>query len=236
MANNFQNLQNNLFSRRFGGTVKGVVDPYISGYFFGFFVSIPEEAIKNNLGNSLGGNVNIRKLLSSGILSVTVPTATLNKTTYDALGGLKWHAPTNIDIGDTCTVKYAEMSGLPYFKVYHAWFNAIRDYRTGASNLIGDGYTKSKYACDFIYFSTKPDAQTVEFAIYMTGMFPSKDPFDLYGGDITAVDKVEYEQEFSVDYVWVNDDWVIKKAESIVDLIKPNIDSIKKAEIGGPSE
>jgi len=229
---NYKNLEKNIFSRRFGGTSKGVVDPYITGYFYGFFVTLPSAVIKatSNIGDAT-------RILNSGILSVTIPTATLNKTTLDGLGGLKWHAPTNIDIGDTCSIKYSEMSGLPYFKIYHEWFNAIRDYRTGVSGILtGDNYSKTNYAAEFLYAATKPDGLTVEFAVYMTGMFPTKDPYDLYQGDVTAVDKVDFEQEFSVDYVWVCDDWVMKKATSLVEGIKGEITTIQNAEFsGGPA-
>jgi len=204
----YKALSGNLFSRKFGGTTKGVADPFISGYFFGTFESLPTA-----VASSVPG-ISAVNLIQAGLTSVTLPTANLNKTTLDGLGGNKWHVPAGIDIGDTCSLKFVEMSGLPYFQLFHTWFNLIRDIRTGVSQL--SSYSKEAYAANFIYAATTPNGSTIEFACYMTGMFPTKDPFDIYGGDITAIDKVDYEQEFSVDYVWVNDKWVKDKAATLI--------------------
>ena len=87
-------------------------------------------------------------------------------------------------------------------------------------------YSKTGYAANFIYVATTPNAKTVEFAAYLTGLFPTKDPFDIYGGDITAIDKLDYEQEFSVDYIWVNDEWVKKKAETLISSLSSSIENL----------
>jgi hypothetical protein len=231
MADNtsYKSLTQNLFSRRFGGTLKGTADPLISGYFYVQFENLPAQLTSQTPG--LDSNT-INKLLTAGAQSITLPGATLNKTTFDALGGLKWHVPTNIDIGDSLSIKFVEMSGMPFFRIFHGWFNMIRDYRTGVSSLQGASYTKSGYASNVIYAMVKPDGVTVEFAAYMTGVFPTKDPYDIFGGDITSVDKIELEQEFSVDYIWVMDDWVVQKAQSLANSMTQYMNTIKSGQVG----
>jgi hypothetical protein len=225
----YSSLKNNLFSRRFGGTTKGTADPHITGYFY-----IQLENLPPKLADGTGGlsTNDISLLIQSNTNSITLPGATLSKTTFDGLGGLKWHVPTMIEIGDTLTLKHVEFSGLPMFRIYHAWFNLIRDYRSGISQLKGSDYTKSSYACNLIYAAVKPDGLTVDFAVYATGMFPTKDPYDIYGSDITAVDKLEYEQEFSVDYIFVNDSWVMKKAKALAESAHKGAALVEKGEIG----
>jgi hypothetical protein len=39
----------------------------------------------------------------------------------------------------------------------------------------------------------------------MTGLFPMKDPRDIFSGDINTVDKVEIDIEFNVDNVYDGD-------------------------------
>lgn len=214
MHSSFANAANNHFDRNFGGTDKGVADGYVTGYQFIYFYQLPQLLSTYTRYNgdvqNIGSNGDIQKLLSGSCLAVTPPGGTLNKTEYTGLGGTKWSIPTNIDYGNTLTAKFLEFSGTPILHIFHSWFRMIREYRTGTSPLggaVNGGYTKSNYSGTMFYWTTKPDGQTVEYAACYTGMFPTKDPQDLFAGDVTAVDKLEIDMEFSLDYVW-REKWV----------------------------
>jgi hypothetical protein len=218
MERSFQNISGNRFDRNFGGTKVGTADPYITGYQFVKFVDLPTtlpgamKATANLPG--LGDTKIVAKTLEASCQSVTPPGGTLNKTEFPGLGGTKWGAPTSIDYGNTMTVKFLEYSSLPILSIFHGWTRMIRDYRTGASSLIGTSYSKQQYSCSMFFWTTKPDGLTVEYYALMVGMFPTKDPQDLYAGDIATIDKLEVDVEFHVDRVW-HEDWVYTKCKSL---------------------
>ena len=220
MEQSFSALSKNRFDKNFGGTNIGVADPYITGYQFVKFVDLP-----SNLPGTLNATKNLSMLSNTGMISqtleascqsVTPPGGTLNKTEFAGLGGTKWGAPTSIDYGNTMTVKFLEYSSLPILNIFHGWTRMIRDYRTGASSLAGPLYTKQEYSCSMFFWTTKPDGQTVEYYSLMVGMFPTKDPQDLYAGDIATIDKLEVDVEFHVDRVW-HEDWVFGKCQALAD-------------------
>lgn len=212
----------NTFTRKWAGTSGSTVDPYISGYFFTKFTTIPAQlpgTITENGGTSgLTDVKDIKNLLSSACLSVTIPGGTLNKAEFTGLGGIKWAAPTNLDWDNTVSLKFLEFSAIPVFEVIHGWIKMIRDYRTGASSLIADAtggagptaYTRSSYTGTMYYWSTQPNGTIVEYAACVTGMFPQKDPTDQYGGDLSSIDKLELDIDFNADYLW-REKWVRDK-------------------------
>ena len=216
MEQSFQNIINNRFDRNFGGTNVGVADPYITGYQFVKFVDLP-TTLPGALGATanlpgLTGAKDISATLEASCQSVTPPGGTLNKTEFAGLGGTKWGAPTSVDYGNTMTVKFLEYSSLPILAIFHGWTRMIRDYRTGASSLTGANYAKQNYSCSMFFWTTKPDGVTVEYYSLMVGMFPTKDPQDLYAGDIATIDKLEVDVEFHVDRVW-HEDWVYTQCQ-----------------------
>ena len=226
MNNSFKVVAENPYDRRFGGTSAGVADPYISGYHFIYFKKLPPQLTdyigyvdrggETSTQAGLGKEGDVQNLLSASCLSVTPPGGTLNKTEFTGLGGTKWSVPTNFDYGNTLTVKFLEFSSTPIMKIFHGWIKMIRDYRTGVSNLQGDDYTKGKYAGTMLYWTTKPDGKTVEYSACYTGAFPTKDPQDLYSGDIGAYDKVEVDMEFSIDWAW-HEKWVKDECQTHAD-------------------
>lgn len=210
--NTFVRMSNgsNRFSRRWG-TVSSSVDPYITGYHFIYFSYLPPSLSKNVkfVGKNTGVDINngdIKNLLASACQSVTIPGATVNKAEFNGLGNTKWAAPSNVDWDNNCTIKFLEASGLPIFSTIHGWVRMIRDYRSGVSTLdssSGDNqYTKSNYAATCFYWTTEPNGKMVEYHCCMTGLFPSKDPTDQFGHDLTAYDKLELDIDFNVDYLW----------------------------------
>ncbi len=167
--------------------------------------------------SGLASNEDIQRVLAATCLSVTPPGGTLNKVEFTGLGGVKWAVPGNIDYGNTVSVKFLEMNRTPILDIMHGWVKMIRDYRTGVSNLddgvAGKGYSKPTYGGMMYYWTTAPDCKTIEYSACYDGMFPSKDPQDLYTSDVETVGKLDVEIEFNVDYVW-HEDWVVNKCQS----------------------
>jgi hypothetical protein len=219
----FTGVLNNLArDRHFGGTSPYIVaDPYITGYHYIKWLKLPDklqEFVKKGDGmnmDGVDGQDGIKNFLESSCLSVTPPGGTLNKTEFTGIGGLKWSVPTNMDYTNTLTIKFLEFTHLPILNIFHGWVRMIRDYKTGTSHL-NDGdsaYTKSAYAGTLLYWTTKPDGRTVEYSAAYTGIFPTKDPQDLFTSDVTAVDKLEIDMEFNVDWTW-HEKWVHDKAQT----------------------
>ena len=216
----------NIFSRKFGGTTYGVADPYVTGYHFIWFDMLPAkliQSIKNYNGNAGDlDNTAVRNILAASCLSVTPPGGTLNKVEYTGLGGIKWAVPGNIDYGNTVSIKFFEFSKTPILDIMHSWVKMIRDYRTGASDLedesSGEGYTKSTYAGLLYYWTTAPDGLTVEYSACYDGVFPSKDPQDLFTSDVETVGRLDIEIEFNVDYAW-HEKWVHDKCQGFAQSI-----------------
>jgi len=225
MKYSFAELGNNILTRKFGGTNVGVADPYVTGYHFIWFDKLPPQLthfITNAGGTSgLSSNDDCKNVLAASCLSVTPPGGTLNKVEFTGLGGVKWAVPGNIDYGNTVTVKFLEMNKLPILDIMHSWVKLIRDYRTGITDQLtdgdaGDGYTKKTYSALMYYWTTAPDAKTVEYFACYDGMFPAKDPQDLFTSDVETVGRLDIEIEFNVDYAW-HEPWVYEKCKGFAE-------------------
>ena len=219
MKPSFAELGQNIATRRFGGTKVGVADPYVSGFHYVWFDKIPDKLAQYVAqGKSkIDGNAEIQKILAATCLSVTPPGGTLNKVEFTGLGGIKWAVPGNIDYGNTVSVKFFEFNKTPLLDILHYWVKMIRDYRTGISILEdgedGTGYSKSTYACIMYYWTTAPDGRSIEYYACYDGVFPAKDPQDLFTSDVETVGRLDMEIEFNVDYAW-HEDWVYKKCQT----------------------
>jgi hypothetical protein len=219
VKNSFANVANNILSRNFGGTVAGVADPYVTGYHFIWFAKLPPKLAEYaNLDN----NAVISNLLAGACLSVTPPGGTLNKVEFTGLGGIKWAVPANVDYGNSVSVKFLEFNGTPMLNIFHGWVKMIRDYRSGVSNLIDgedlSGYTKSTYAGLMYYWTTAPDAKTVEYYAVYDGVFPTKDPQDLFSSDVETIGRLDTEIEFNVDYIW-HEPWVKEQCQKYAEQV-----------------
>lgn len=227
MLYSFAALKENILTRKFGGTRVGVADPYVSGYHFIWFDKLPPDLYKyTQTGVSkIASNTDIQNVLAATCLSVTPPGGTLNKVEFTGLGGVKWAVPAAIDYGNSVSVKFLEMNKTPILDIMHGWCKMIRDYRTGVSNLEdnadGSGYTKPTYSGMMYYWTTAPDAKTIGYSACFDGMFPSKDPQDLFTSDVETVGKLDIEVEFNVDYAW-HEPWVAEKCQQFAnDLFAP---------------
>ena len=209
----------NTFTRRWG-SVNGAhaVDPYISGYFGIRFHYLPDEFILRYIAQSghdaskFSGR-SIKNILESTCTNVTIPGGTLNKTEFNGLGNVTYSVPTNASYDNTLSLRFTEYSGIPLFTIFHNWVRMIRDYRTGISNLLSGEYTKSNYAATMFYWTLKPNGIDVEQAYCFTGLFPSKDPSDLFSHELGSNDKIEVDIDFNVDYAW-HEKWVYDRCEA----------------------
>ncbi len=214
----FKNVKQNILTRRWGGHTTGVADPYITGYhhiWFDLMPNIPfdEEPTTGVLENKR----EIPLILASTCTGVTPPGGTLNKVEFTGLGGVKWAVPGSIDYGNSISIKFQEMQGLPVSTIMHRWVKMMRDYRTGISNLAESqdkdtesNYTKTNYSAVLYYWTTAPDGKTIEYYAAYDGVFPTKDPGDLFASDVESIGKLDVEIEFNVDYAW-HEEWVFNK-------------------------
>jgi len=221
MKYSFASLSENILTRKFGGTITGVAEPYSTGFFFVWFdrlpAALPYYASQGSSGLSNIGEM--QNILAASCTGVTPPGGMLNKIEFTGLGGVKWAVPGNIDYGNAVTVKFIEFSHTPILDILHGWVKMIRDYRVGITDLEsgseGEGYNKGKYAGMMYYWTTAPDAKTVEYYACYDGIFPAKDPQDLFTGDVETVARLDIEVEFNVDYAW-HEPWVKERCESLV--------------------
>jgi len=229
MKNSYSILKTNTLSRKFGGTIKGVAAPYLSGTFFIQFAKLP-DGLKTYIPEDAGIAQNeIASILQSSCTGVTPPGGTLSKVEFTGLGGIKWAVPGAIEYGNSVSLKFIEFSGTPILSIFHAWVKMIRDYKYGVSHLRGgDGVASLKvdYAAILYYWTTDPSGVNVEYYACYDGVFPTKDPQDLFSGDVETVGKLDVEIEFNVDTIW-HEDWVKAKCQSFLDdTVSSGINSI----------
>lgn len=228
----FAELGQNILTRKFGGTTVGVADPYTTGYHFIWFDKLPPSLTTYTADGISGIDAlsQIQNVLAASCLSVTPPGGTLNKIEYTGLGGVKWAVPGNIDYGNTVSVKFLEFNRTPILDIMHGWVKLIRDYRTGITDLEdgdeGAGYTKKTYSGLMYYWTTAPDAKTVEYYAAYDGCFPGKDPQDLFTSDVETVGRLDLEIEFNVDYAW-HEPWVLEKCQTFANRFASAADTVK---------
>lgn len=214
----FANLLKAVTGRNFGGTSANfIADPYLTGYHFTKWYMPGSQNVFDSVSGSFNSNIFTNKDDIPGVfdvccLSVTIPGGRLNKTEIQGLGGTKWSVATNIDYDTSLTCKFLEFQQLPIFRAVHSWVKYIRDNKTGTTLGANEAATmKNNYSATVLYWTTKPDGKTVEFAACYSGVFPLKDPQELFQSDVASVEKVELDIEFNVDFVY-QESWVYDKA------------------------
>lgn len=220
MKSSFAAVGSNNLTRKFGGTTKGVASPYLSGTFFIWFDKLPSnlQNLTKDGVSGLSANIDIQKILSGACTGVTPPGGTLSKVEFTGLGGIKWAVPGNIDYGNSVSLKFIEFSKTPILDIIHCWVKMMRDYRLGITDILktnedGSGYSKLDYAGTLYYWTTAPDGMGIEYYACYDGVFPTKDPQDLFSGDVETVGKLDVEIEFNVDTIW-HEKWVLEKIKT----------------------
>lgn len=192
--------------RYFGGNIEQ--EPFLSGYIFSKFV-LPRNLFVPNIGplvSKISGQIGswvYSSILESTLTSVNIPSRSLSKTTINGIGGKKWSIPTSVDVGDSINAKFNEFSGTPVSQIITQWFDLIRDPMYHMSPL--REYNKTEYGGKLLIWITDPTSRQIEKVYLMTGLFPMRDPRDIFAGDITNIDKVEIDIEFNVDNVYDGD-------------------------------
>ena len=185
-----------------------------------WFDAIPRNILNYTVnGNSgLSSLSDIQNVLAATCTGVTPPGGTLNKVEYTGLGGVKWAVPGHVDYQNSVSTKHIEFYRTPILDIMSGWVKMIRDYRTGTTDLMaqddGSGYTKKDYAGTMYYWTTAPDAKNIEYFACYDGIFPAKDPQDLYHGDVETIGRLDVEIEWNVDYIW-HEPWVRTKCQSL---------------------
>jgi len=227
----FTNVQSNLLSRRWGGHTSGVADPYITGYHFIWFDKLPTILLDGEINTSMLTTTEQANILAATCTGVTPPGGTLNKVEFTGLGGVKWAVPGNLDYGNSISIKFQEMQGLPVSTIMHKWVKMMRNYQNGVSELWDGGdfspeYTKTNYSAVLYYWTTAPDGITIEYYAAYDGVFPTKDPADLFASDVESIGKLDVEIEFNVDYAW-HEPWVYEKIKKWTKAQEASRDVIK---------
>jgi len=233
VKNSFSMFERNLLTKKFGGS-QGVVQPYTSGTFFVWFSSIPEKITDYTKTGSSGlGNItDVRNVLAGACTGFTPPGGTVNVVEFPGLGGLKWGVPGAVDYGNTFSIKFLEFSTLPITDIMHSWVKLMRDYRFGISEKLdgseSGGITHDQYSGTVYYWTTSPDGQTIQNYTCYDGVFPLRDPQDLFSSDIETIARVDIELDFHVDYMW-REDWVKTACQSFTQYFMNAKDKIKES-------
>lgn len=216
----FMNVKNNIFNRHFGGQWEKATwstDPYVTGYHFIRFDKMPKNIYTTDKSLEVADMITI---LSACCTGVTPPGGTLTNIEYTGLGGIKWGVPGGVDYGNSITIKYIEMDGTPIYKINHAWFKMIRDYRLGISvgkkegnyaDLSGS-HSKANYAAVLYYWTTAPDGITPEYYACYDGVYPTKDPQDSFSSDVETIGRLDIDIEYHLDFIWT-EPWVQTKVQ-----------------------
>ena len=180
-------------------------------------------------------NVNrIEQILAAGCIGVpTLPADALNKTQTLGMNNLKAGHVTNIEVGDSATIRFQEIMGLPFFKIFEFWKNVIRDRISGVSKLAKNQYTKDNFAGVAYYWTVAPNGIDLQYYSAMSGFWPQKSPTDSYTGETGTSDKLDLEIEFNVDKLYVGCEWIKKKIEKYQELINSARDELGCENLGG---
>jgi len=212
--------------RNWGGTSASVsCEPYLSGFHFtkwylpkklSVYLSKNLATPTNGESDSASDSKTAEDMLSAACISFTPPGQNVNFIEYMGTCGIKWNRPTQVEYGNSVQVKFLEMTGIPIFRIHSAWVNMIREnksgYKTGTEPGVWD-YHQTHYAANLLYWTTKPDGITVEFAAAYSGVMPSRDAQEAFSSDVANVDKVEFDMEYRIDRIW-NEKWVYDLAKS----------------------
>ena len=204
---------NNKLTRFFGGS-KSTKDPYLSGFFLVQF-TLPNNIFTGNEGD----------VLTAVNVSVTLPDYAIEKQSVNALGGLKFHVPSALAIGDTLSMNFTEYTELPVFNTMRKWSAHIRSNVLGFASeqkMAGQNYNQAAYKGAALIVYCRPnmsgDNNVIEFACKCDGIWPTNLPMDGLAADIATIDKKDLTINFSCDLVFL-DNWVYTDASTFVSAV-----------------
>lgn len=237
---NYESVFKEPFSRKYGGTSKGVADPYLRGYNFTCWQTLP-TILKDNINSIVGINEDqCKNLLSGASIGWTVPSSTLQRTAFNNLIGTHWNVATNTDYGDSFSITYNEFQDAPISRIHSYWLRIMDNVLTGNESKIST-YEKKYYVATVYLIQTKANVKKqpieidalIEKAFAMTGVFPTTDNNDVFGGDIANISKTELNIQYNIDYIWSSDNysWVMDEAKTELQKILDTMWINKKPEV-----
>jgi len=174
-----------------------IADPYIGGYGFLLITFVP-SALNEILPKEAQKLLEVSLKELNGINDIDLSTSGIQ-------GGFtnnEHHYPTEINKNIfEITCKWQERTGNVFRKIFQNWTTAIRDPETGLYTL--NAYGKKNYSIEALYINTNPSIgssdptireESVEFAIYFTGMFLKRIPlshFNYTSGNHDIADSFE---------------------------------------------
>ncbi len=198
----FQTQKGKIFNSGIGG-LKKVADPYITGYSFIKFY--PGDLLVDEIG--LPESNLFFELMEKSFKEVSgFPRQELGTTAIN--GGFTQNEhmyPSEIGKNITeISLRFQEFTGSPYTREFRKWVSAIRDPETGLYQL--SKYGLKYYSVSMLYINTSPGigskdddarANSVEFAAWMTSMYPKAIDYDKYNYSAGDHATNELEQPFA---------------------------------------
>lgn len=218
----------NIFNKHYAHVISSA-DAYVSGFFYVWFSLPPifdNAALIGDLKPqdeeilTIGREMANKILVATCVAVPTLPTFTVNKATTLGMNNIKAGHPTNMDVADTITLRFTEIMDLPVFKILSFWASIIRDPELGVSRLAEGAYTKENFSACLLYWTTMPNSRDIQYCGHFTGLFPQKDPRELYTGDYSASDKLDVEIDFNIDRYRINYPWMIDKARTLTQVVE----------------
>ena len=200
--------------RKFFGTHRAAGwDPMIGGYGMVFFPEIPTHVAS--------GVTSAYTLMSLAVMT-NIPSLRMEAVEYEGRDGGKWYVPGKLVMsGNTVTLKFWEMAGLPIYKIISKWVTLLRNPHAGFMTDVN--WNQSAYKGRMIYCACTPDMR-VHFAKCYAGVMPLDIKDEIFGGEITSQDKIEYECEFQFDHYPYTSTDLVASTQSLVDAVVARVE------------
>lgn len=208
------------FRKFFGTHRQAGWDPMITGYGVVFFPEIPTVV-------STGAET--PNTLQALAVMTNIPSFRAETIEYEGRDGGKWFVPGKMGMsGNTVTVKFWEMAGLPIYKILSRWVTLLRNPHAGF--MTDTNWNQAQYKGRMVYCSCTPD-MVVQFAKCYAGIMPLDIKDELFGGEINAQDKIEYECEFQFDHYPYTSPGLIDAAQKLVNNMVGEVGSNIESEL-----
>ena len=208
------------FRKFFGTNRQAGWDPMIGGYGIVYFPELPVHVAS--------GSTTAHTLMSLAVMT-NIPSIRVEAVEYEGRDGGKWYVPGKLGMsGNTITVKFWEMAGLPIYKIISKWVTLLRNPHAGFMTDVN--WNQSAYKGRMVYCSCTPDMR-VQFAKCYDGVMPLDINDEIFGGEITTQDKIEFECEFQFDHYPYTSPDLISAAQAQVDSMVSHVEDNISSEL-----
>lgn len=224
----------NIFNKQYAHVVSSA-DAFVTGFHYVWFslppifnnVSLLHDVKPEDNEVISIGKEGVNRILVATCTAVTaIPSLTINDTKTLGMNNMKASHVTNLEQSDVITLKFQELMGLPVFNILKYWASVIRDYELGVSRLAEGKYTKDNFSGCLLYWMVAPNGLDIQFIGHYSGIYPKKDPRELFVSDYSSSDKIEADIDFNVDRIRIGKEWMITKAKSLQSIIDKDRKSI----------